>query len=579
MAAALIAASMLSLASCKDDDEEKTSDNSQGNSISLDDPEMFNKGFNVGMGNQLSTLNIKSKGQWSAVVDPDCNWCDIDDQQVTYDGDKTLTLRLDANTTGVDRSTTLYVISKDGEEHELKITQGASDSNGSLGEADNWAAKGIGMGVDYDYAFNVKKNGFSKENFDPTLVKKNNGLFNMAKIEQLIASKQLNATAYTATPIELSNLTATLFDSTLCQSKTTTLELTLSVSFGAIEFSAGLSYNAQKSEDRVYVDYVISREAPMYNVVVSEAEIAKYAEIADVKHKNNIAQIQKEIEDKIEEFKAINVACGLPATPLKKSQQKIVDKLRQKITHSDFGGVFTTAFASSYTDLYEAVSDEEYEKADQIMNTIDNYWGPFYISAANFGGALTIHCHVNNDKMEGEADIEGNLNGSFAGAFDVHGEFSYSETGMSILRDINTKIDIQGGDANATTDALFAVFASDDVSNYNKIQEILTNWVNSMKTQADGGTYNASRAVPIRFSINPIWNLFADPETQEYAQNYFMKKYADRNIATYFSIMKGEKDENGDRKGASEALSQKEWDKNTKATTETTETTETPKNN
>ena len=181
--------------------------------------------------------------------------------------------------------------------------------------------------------------------------------------------------------------------------------------------------------------------------------------------------------------------------------------------------------------------------------------------------------------MEGEADIEGNLNGSFAGAFDVHGEFSYSETGMSILRDINTKIDIQGGDANATTDALFAVFASDDVSNYNKIQEILTNWVNSMKTQADGGTYNASRAVPIRFSINPIWNLFADPETQEYAQNYFMKKYADRNIATYFSIMKGEKDENGDRKGASEALSQKEWDKNTKATTETTETTETPKNN
>ena len=38
------------------------------------------------------------------------------------------------------------------------------------------------------------------------------------------------------------------------------------------------------------------------------------------------------------------------------------------------------------------------------------------------------------------------------------------------------------------------------------------------------------------FVIEPIWTLFDDPAIQEYAQNYFVKKYEDRGIKGYLGI-------------------------------------------
>jgi hypothetical protein len=53
---------------------------------------------------------------------------------------------------------------------------------------------------------------------------------------------------------------------------------------------------------------------------------------------------------------------------------------------------------------------------------------------------------------------------------------------------------------------------------------------------ADDKKPSQSMASPLSFIVEPIWTLFDEPAIQEYAQNYFIKKYEDRGIKGYLRI-------------------------------------------
>jgi hypothetical protein len=147
--------------------------------------------------------------------------------------------------------------------------------------------------------------------------------------------------------------------------------------------------------------------------------------------------------------------------------------------------------------------------------------------------------------------------------FNIKGDFAYSEDGTNFLRDSDIRIQMFGGNANETADDLYATFTSDKVTDYSVVQETLKNWVNSMKTMADGNP-EPTKVSPIRFNITPIWSLFNDDDVQKYAQNYFLQKYADRGIYSYFKIMKGEKRADGSERGASDVLNEENWNNDAK---------------
>ena len=531
---------MAAFASCKNDDdtEEKVTLNIDSN--------LLKNGVEAKAESNIATVTVACTGVWSAALDEECDWCRLDDRELTYNGNRTLRLVFDENETGSDRTTTLY-IEANGEIKEMPIRQKSIDLNGS---GETFAAKGLGCGIDYNYVLNTKGIGQTRikedkqiedgtlkpENrtkFESTKVKKNNQIFNMARIEELQNNGKLTKAAYTEANIEQADLVANLVDSCLIQSKTFDAHLTMGVTFGFIEFTAALNYNSRKTESRAHVDYVISRSAPMYNAIVSEGELSTYANDKMLDYVGDVKNINEQIEAKKQYFYALN-----GKQELNKSQQKQIERLKKKMSRPKLD-VFNLNFEQKYFELYEAVMAEETDKADNVLNTIDNLYGPFYIGGGDFGGAFSILCKVDTMFLKGEASIDAKVQLDANSAFKLEGDVTYSEEGANLFRNSNITVNVWGGSANETSDAILGHLLSDEVTNYKKLQTIMKDWVNSMKS---GGEFQISRATPISFVVVPIWNLFDDEDVQAYAQKYFLKKYADRGIYDYLGIMRGNDD-------------------------------------
>jgi hypothetical protein len=64
---------------------------------------------------------------------------------------------------------------------------------------------------------------------------------------------------------------------------------------------------------------------------------------------------------------------------------------------------------------------------------------------------------------------------------------------------------------------------------------MLSGWLDSMKSDAEQG--NLSKAVPISFTVVPIWNYFGETEVSAYVRSYFMNKYRTRKIQDYLDII------------------------------------------
>ena len=520
--------------------------------------DIITRGIEHDMQNGAVSFEVKTEGKWYAVIDSEADWVSLSGQSVVHNGTEKLVLYFDENHTKADRKTTLEITNPKGDLKEIQVVQyynyeGEAPENDALA----FMKVGVGFGVDYDYVLDTKSIKYrctledakvmtdpnftdnDRTHFEPTKVRRNNNIFNLERIEELQREDALQSSAYMESVIPLSDLQAALFDSVLVQDKKVKLSLTMGVSFGPIEFEASATYNATKNEGRAYVDYVISRNAPMYNVTISEAEISTYAEryaLTEVPTRQQIKELMDEIDELKESYYMLN-----GKRELKKSQQRNIDNLISALSQPTYDNVFSTAFAKNYWDLYTAVIDEEYETADRVLNKLDNLYGPFFISGGNFGGSLTVHARVDTLRMQGYADFNGSLKADVAGMFSVTGAFEYSELGFDVMHNYDTKMYIYGGCANDTTNELLSVITGGDPDDMDKWQDALKGWVNSMYTSGTQNP-NLTQAAPLSFAMTPIWTLFADDEVQTYAQEYFMEKYKDRGIYQYFGLMQGDEE-------------------------------------
>lgn len=539
------------LPSCKDDDE-SPKDETSPSVVNLDE-NLVSKGIEIAAGDKTYSLPVTATGKWSAAIDADCDWAALGDSEVEYDGNKTIKINLDANNTASTRSTVLY-ISKDGDAEitEISISQRGSDDNGS---GQKFAEKGLGHGADYDYVLNTKENKKrraiqdakiangemdedDKEKFDLTKIFKSNCIFNFDVIEKLIAEGEIEKNAYVEAPINISEMTAALLDSCLQQDKELAASVKVNVALGFLQVEAKLDYFADKHEDRTYVDYFIQRAAPMYHAYVSEDVIKIYADdIADQELKD-LDAAYKAINAKELEFKTMNAKNpkNKGDSTLTKAQQKKIDAMYKKVEKPTYGNVFSVGFADKYFKLYDAVSNEEYENANMVLAQIDDAYGPFFIAGGNWGGSLNMHMMVDNVALKGKTRVGAALSAEIMSVCNIEGELQYTDDGTTVLHNMKLNLKVYGGDANGVADKVTELMTSTKVNDYEKIREVLTGWISSMESD----DVSTSKAEPISLSMTPVWTLFTDPETQEYARAYFLAKYKDRGIKTYLGIIDGE---------------------------------------
>jgi hypothetical protein len=352
-------------------------------------------------------------------------------------------------------------------------------------------------------------------------------------------------------PINFAELKAALFDSSLVQTKTVDLELELGVSFGVIEFSAHGKYNSTKDEKRTYVDYSIVRNAPMYNVYLSPAELAAYS----THHRNIDEKFEDKQYDQIDQIIASYVKANkrkrlknLDEDGLTPEQREEIDNLYDNIkTNWDFAGIFSVAFTDLYNVLYNAITKKNINKkaidedaANAALNSLDNLYGPFFISGGEFGGALVITMQINNRYMEGSDTFGGDLEADVAGMFNVSGSFTYSSSGFDVMHNSKPEFYIYGGNATETTNKLLRFCNGAEPDDKNELSTILEDWIYSMYTAGEEGKIDQSKAEPMSFRITPIWTLFNETDIQQYAQEYFVKKYESRGIKEYLGIANGE---------------------------------------
>lgn len=551
----------MSVTSCKDDDDNNAVETASTVTIGGD---LLTRGLETDARSAVVEVPVTSEGSWHATLASNASdWARVQEWDVEYTGDKTLSITIDANLTGAGRSTTLFISNSDGDTQRVTIrqtatTDGASQENGS---GEKWADAGLGCGVDYDYALNMKAivastSGSADMEFQPTKVHGLNNLFNITRIQELQASKKLQNSAYVESAISLAELNAQLFDSCVVQSKSIDVALTIGVELGPVAFNANGHYSASKEESRAKVDYTITRYCPMYNVYLSPAELSSYATDPQNNHVDYDADedAMDQIDAIAEHYRQLNerkvkrgITLVLNEDGLTEDQQEEIERMYDQLpVIMDYAGIFSTSFTKRYNELYNAIQrptilgkDIDYAAANQTLNAIDNEYGPFFIAGGDYGGLITMHCDVDTMRLEGKASISGELSADLMGGlFDVHGEFSYNEDGLSLLRNSNTKMFIYGGNANETASNLLGLITGGDATNMNLWQGYLQAWIESMWSKTESSPVQ-SAAAPISFVVTPIWTLFREAAIQQYAQDYFMAKYADRNIESYFGIMKG----------------------------------------
>ena len=544
--AALVCGLSLGVTSCKNDDD------TEDTSVISIDKDITTRGVETDMQSAVIEVPVKCNGHWTATLKKGTTWARILEWQVAYDGPKTLRIAIDENLSKADRRTTLNIGNSDGELTKIEVRQyynfeGQPPTNGS-GQA--FADKGLGTGIDYDYVLNMKNVASSNGNFDPTKVHHLNNLFNITVIqEKMKAGGGLQKSAYVESVIPIASLLAQLMDSSLVQSKHLDVAMTLGVEFGPIAFNGHGDYNSDKKESRAKIDYTIARNCPMYNVYVSPAELAKFAEDnnqVDLDAENAAwAQIDAEIEFYLRKNKRRR-NLEVNEDGLTEEQAEIIAAMEDAVSvYYDYGGIFSSGFTGRCNELRAAITKRkerhlsiDTEKADATLNAIDNEYGPFFIAGGDYGGALMMHCDIDTMALAGKDSLGGELSAEFAGMFEVEGAFHYTSEGYTLLRNSNTKIYIYGGNANETADKMLGIITSGDATNLNNWQGAMKNWISSMYSTT-GDDPKLSEAAPISYTITPIWTLFRDADVQQYVQNYFLRKYANRGINAYFGIMNG----------------------------------------
>ncbi len=526
------------------------------------DKELVAHGVETDMQSAVKEVPVKCDGEWHVTVTQSKpHWLRIEGWQVVYKGNATLTLIIDENLSKVDRSAMLRITNNVGElVQAIPVTQfynykGEAPTNGS-GQA--FADKGLGTALAYDYALNVKKMATMNANeYQASKVHLLNNMLNFARIEDYMTRGIMQKSTYVEAPIPVSNLQAVLVDSCLVQNKHLGMCLDLGIEFGPLTVKAHGAYDSTKDESRAHVDYAIIRHAPMYNVYISPAELSAFA--SDARYNKvdfdaddaAFAQIDETIV-RYQRYNQRTRKTNLNYRGLTEDQEIEVSNMEAAINlRYDHAGVYSTAFNERYNELYNAIvrrknqgKEVNMEELESILGALDSEFGPFIIAGGDYGGSMSLHCEIDTMMLEGGVKFDTKIAAEMEGLGLVEGEVHYTEKGYSLLRNSNTDIQILGGNANETTDKMMDIITSGNATALGNWQQILMEWVQSMYSDGSpdnpfSGKPNVSKAVPISFTITPIWTFIREAEIQKYVKDYFMAAYKERGIGNYFGIMEG----------------------------------------
>ena len=533
----------------------------QVSKVVIDDK--FNtRGVETDMQSAVIDVPVRCDGQWHVTVSQGTpHWMRIEGWNVVYDGDATLTLIIDENLSKVDRSAQLRITNNVGElVQTIPVTQfynynGEAPDNGS-GQA--FADKGLGTAIAYDYALNLKQMvNMNPNDYQASKVHLLNNVLNFARIDDWMSRGIMQKSTYVEAPIPVSNFQAILLDSCLVQNKTLDVSLDLSIEFGPLCVKGHGKYNSTREESRAHVDYSIIRHAPMYNVYISPAELSAFASDArynkvDFDADDAAFAMVDETILRYQRYNQRTKKTNLNYRGLTEDQEIEVSSMEAAINlRYDHAGVYSTAFNERYNELYNAIvrrkqqgKEVNMSELEPILGALDSEFGPFIIAGGDYGGAMFLHCAIDTMKLDGRAKFEGKIAAEFAGIGNFEGSVDYSEEGYSLLRDSDTDIKILGGSANETADKMMDCIASGNATDLGNWQQLLVEWVQSMYSGSSPdkpfeGTPNVSKAVPISFTITPIWTFIREAEIQQVVKDYFMEAYRSRGIGNYFGIMEG----------------------------------------
>ena len=557
-AAAVVILAAAALFSCQKGTENPED---QVSKVVIDDK--FNtRGVETDMQSAVIDVPVRCDGQWHVTVSQGTpHWMRIEGWNVVYDGDATLTLIIDENLSKVDRSAQLRITNNVGElVQTISVTQfynynGEAPDNGS-GQA--FADKGLGTAIAYDYALNLKQMvNMNPNDYQASKVHLLNNVLNFARIDDWMSRGIMQKSTYVEAPIPVSNFQAILLDSCLVQNKTLEVSLDLSIEFGPLCVKGHGKYNSTREESRAHVDYSIIRHAPMYNVYISPAELSAFATDArynkvDFDADDAAFAMVDETILRYQRYNQRTKKTNLNYRGLTEDQEIEVSSMEAAINlRYDHAGVYSTAFNERYNELYNAIvrrkqqgKEVNMSELEPILGALDSEFGPFIIAGGDYGGAMFLHCAIDTMKLDGRAKFEGKIAAEFAGIGNFEGSVDYSEEGYSLLRDSDTDIKILGGSANETADKMMDCIASGNATDLGNWQQLLVEWVQSMYSGSSPdnpfeGKPNVSKAVPISFTITPIWTFIREAEIQQVVKDYFMEAYRSRGIGNYFGIMEG----------------------------------------
>ncbi|MBO5595836.1 MAG: hypothetical protein J5917_03570 [Bacteroidales bacterium] len=555
LAAAAMLLAAAALFSCQKDQEDEIS-------MVTVDKTIETRGVETDMKSAVIDVPVKSDGEWHVTITQGTpRWLRIEGWNVVYKGDATLTLIIDENLSKVDRKAMLRITNSVGElVQAIPVTQfynyeGEAPTNGS-GQA--FADKGLGTALAYDYALNLKQMvNMNPGEYQASKVHLLNNVLNFARIDDWMSRGMMQKSTYVEAPIPVSDLEAVLLDSCLTQNKHLTVAMDLGIEFGPLSVAGHGEYNSTRMESRAHVDYTIIRRAPMYNVYLSPAELSAFAVDArynKVDYDADDAAFNM-IDETILRYQKYNQRTrktDLNFRGLTEDQEIEVSNMEAAINlRYDHAGVFSTAFNDRYNELYNAIVRRKNQgkevnpaELEPIMEALDSEFGPFIIAGGDYGGAMFIHCEIDTMYLDGKAKFEGKVLADLAGFGNFEGSVDYLEEGYSLFRNSNTNIQILGGNANETADKMMDCIASGDATSLGNWQRYMVEWVASMYSGGDpekpfSGEANVSKAVPISFTVTPIWTFIREAEIQKYVKDYFMEAYRARGIGNYFGIMEG----------------------------------------
>ena len=546
--AGMVCGLSMGMVACSDDDDDNN-DVVQPITMSVDQ-NVITRGITVDVHSSIVEIPVKCSGSWQAWLPSDVEWVDLEGESVFFEGNQVLRLHFDENRDKVDRSTTLRIITDDGEEVKIKVTQtqlwnGQTPDNGS--NAQWFGDNGIGRGFNYEYMFEGDPDSNHRVKFDPQRMTMLNPIFNWANIVELQkktgtdGKKILSADAYVENTPEAIDFSDIMRDSLVHGKDSIGVTFDLEISFGFVEFEGHGEYKAKENKDAVKLNYLISRSATVYEVFTSPSELAMAAndlggesELTDEELEAQEAKILKK-EANYKKQNQMKYKRKKEATPeqldpdyLEPWQEEAINAEYDKLGTPTYAGIFSKSFGRLYFKLNRAVESGNDEALANLLEKLDSDYGPLFVGRGWFGGSLNMRVLVDKDSIDTDGQFSGTLAGGVNNIFHIEGTVTYMEEATRYVRNSDAYISVYGGNASETANKLMAHFSSDAPTDRQHLLEILEKWGDSLKeTIDDNGKNVPSKAVMESMQLIGIWTLFDNEDTANAVRDYMFQKHPD----------------------------------------------------